>query len=130
MRKIPALIILLTLVSCSSNPVLYPNKKYKKVGKEAAKKDIDKCMADADKFIESDKGKQILKGAGKGAFVGAAMGAVSGLLFGDFKKAALSGAAIGGTGGAAGTAISPDRLKQTYTNKCLSRKGYEIIGWD
>ncbi|OIQ19195.1 MAG: hypothetical protein BM556_07875 [Bacteriovorax sp. MedPE-SWde] len=130
MKKILPFILLVSLVSCSSNPVLYPNKKYKKVGKEAAKKDADKCMADADKFIESSKGKKMLKGAGKGAFVGAAMGAVSGLLFGDFKKAAISGAAIGGTGGAAGSAITPDVLKQRYTNKCLARKGYEIVGWD
>ena len=102
MKRIFVLAFSIAVTSCSSSPVLYPNKKYKKVGKEVAQKDIDKCMSDADKFLESSKGKQILKGAGEGAIVGAAMGVVSGLLFGDFKKAALSGAAIGGTGGAAG----------------------------
>lgn len=130
MRRLLTVFVLIGFVSCSSSPVLYPNKKYKKVGKDIADKDVKKCMDDADKFIKSEKGKKILKGAGKGAFVGAAMGAISGLIFGDFKKAAVSGAAIGGTGGAAGAAISPDRLKMAYTNKCLSRKGYEIVGWD
>jgi len=130
MKKVLALCSILIFTACSSSPVLYPNKKYKRVGKSVASNDVDKCMNDADKFIESSKGKQMLKGAGKGAFAGAAMGVVSGLIFGDFKKAAISGAAIGGVGGAAGAAITPDKLKMAYTNKCLSRKGYEIVGWE
>lgn len=130
MKKTTSLILFIFLFSCASKPVLYPNKKYKKVGEASATKDVEKCMDDADKFVKSSKGKKILKSAGKGSVVGAAMGAVSGLIFGDLKKAAISGAAIGGVGGGVGQAISPDRLKQSYTNRCLSKKGYEVIGWD
>jgi outer membrane lipoprotein SlyB len=131
MKKLMTIVMLtFLLASCASRPVLYPNQKLKKIGKESAQKDVDKCMAEADEFLESPKGKQIVKGAGKGAFMGAAMGAVSGLLFGDFKRAAASGAAIGATGGAAGAAISPDQLKQRYTERCLRKLGYDILGWD
>ena len=53
-----------------------------------------------------------------------------GFIFGDVKRAVTSGAAVGGVAGAAGGAISPDQLKQAYTNKCLRDQGYEIVGWD
>lgn len=124
------LIILISLIGCASKPVLYPNSKYEKVGEDIAKKDIQKCIDKADKFLKSSKGKQIVKSAGSGAFVGAAMGVVTGLFFGDVKRAVTSGAAVGGTAGAVGGAISPDQLKMAYTNKCLKDQGYEIVGWD
>jgi len=130
MKKIILLLSVLTLASCSSKPVLYPNQKLKTVGKEKSQKDIDKCMAEADKFLDSEKGKKMVKSAGSGAFMGAAVGAVSGLLFGDVKRAVTSGAAIGGTAGAAGAAISPDQLKQRYVNRCLGNQGYDVMGWD
>lgn len=129
-KKFPSILIILFLFSsCSSKPVLYPNGKYETVGEEVAQKDVDACMAKADKFLKSEKGQRIVKSAGSGAFVGAAMGAVTGLLFGDVKRAVTSGAAVGGAAGAAGGAISPDQLKQSFTNKCLRDKGYEIVGW-
>lgn len=130
MKLSSILVALMLLSSCASKPVLYPNKKLESVGKEAAQKDVDACLAKADQFLESDKGKQILKSAGKGSFVGAAMGAVTGLLFGDFKRAVTSGAVVGGAAGAAGESISPDRLKQAYTNRCLKEQGYDVMGWD
>ena len=123
-------ILLLLLVSCASKPVLYPNKKYKSVGKEAASKDIETCMADADQFIDSPRGKKILKSAGKGSILGGAIGAISGLLTGDIGGSIVSGAAIGATAGGVGEAISPDDLKRAYVNRCLKEKRYEVIGWD
>lgn len=124
------LILMSILISCASKPVLYPNSKFKTVGKEAAKKDIDKCMSDADEYLESSKGKQVAKGAAKGSVFGAVMGGVTGLITGDVEGALVRGAAIGAAGGATGEAISPDRIKQSYTNKCLSDQGYRVIGWD
>ena len=122
----------LTLLAfgCSSSPKLYPNKEYEKVGKAKADKDVEKCMAKADIFLESSKGKQILKGAGKGSIFGAVIGGVTGLLTGDIVQGLASGAVIGGAAGATGEAISPDRLKQSFVNRCLSKKGYEVIGWN
>lgn len=123
-------LLLLFLLSCASKPILYPNQKFKTVGKKNAKQDINACMADADEFLESSKGKQILKGAGRGSIFGAVLGGVTGLITGDVQGSALRGAAFGGAAGATGEAISPDRLKRSYTNQCLAKEGYQVIGWD
>lgn len=124
------LLTLITLVSCASRPQLYPNGKLKTVGKEEASKDIDRCVADAETYLESNEAKRITKGAGKGAVVGAAMGAVFGAITGNFGSGALRGGAIGAAGGGAATAMSPDELRQRYVNHCLAEKGYQVIGWD
>ena len=126
----------ITLVGCASTPQLYPNAKYKQVGKAVAQKDIDRCTQDADAYLKSPKAKKILKGAGTGAAVGAAAGAaigvVGGLISGDWGST-LGSTAVGSAGGAAvgGTsaALSPDQLKQRYVNKCLADKGYQVLGW-
>lgn len=86
-------------------------------------------MDKADEFLKSDEGKRILQGAGRGSAVGGAVGAVSGLLRGNVVRGAAEGAAIGGTAGAAGTAVSPNQLKQRFVNRCLAEKGYEVTGW-
>lgn len=122
--------LLLSLVSCASKPVLYPNSKLKKVGKEAAKADIDKCMDEADEYLESPKAKKMLKSGGAGAFIGGAVGAVKGLITGDVIGSTAEGAAYGGAGGAAAGAISPDQLKRSYVNRCLGKQGYQVLGWD
>ncbi len=122
-------LILLT-TSCASRPQLYPNEKLKTVGKEASQKDIDKCIADAEEYLESSKGKQVAKGAGFGATVGAAMGAVSGVFTGNFGKSLAQGAAIGAAGGGVSSGLSPDQVKRNYVNHCLYDHGYQVIGWD
>jgi hypothetical protein len=127
---IALMLIILTFASCASRPKLYPNQKYKSVGKEVADKDIKACMVEADKYLETDEAKRITKGAGKGAAVGAAMGAVWGAFSGNMGRGAVRGGAVGAAGGAAGTAISPDELKHRYVNQCLGDKGYQVIGWD
>jgi outer membrane lipoprotein SlyB len=129
MKKIKFL-ILIVLVGCASRPTLYPNQKLKTVGKKAAQEDVDKCMADADVYLKSSKGKQVAKGAGSGAAIGAAMGTVAGLFTGNVGGGLVRGSAIGAAGGGAAGAISPDQLKQRYVNQCLAEKGYQVLGWD
>lgn len=124
------LFLLLILVSCASRPQLYPNSKLKTVGKDAAKSDVDQCIADADNYLESSKGKQVAKSAGAGAAVGAAMGAVSGMFTGNFGRGLMRGGAVGAAGGAAVGGLSPDQIKRNYVNQCLAEKGYQVIGWD
>lgn len=124
------IVMLLILLSCASRPQLYPNQKLKTVGKEAAKKDVDRCIADADQYLESSKGKQVAKGAGAGAVIGGAMGAVSGMFSGNMGRGLLRGGAIGAAGGGAAGAVSPDQLKRRYVNQCLAEKGYRVLGWD
>lgn len=119
-----------SLISCSSRPKLYPNRTLKVRGVEVAEADIDQCIADADTYLGSSRGKNAAKGAGAGAVIGGAMGAVSGIFSGNVGKGALQGAAIGGAGGGAAGALSPDQIKRRYVNQCLAEKGYQVIGWD
>ena len=46
MPKILPILGILFLTACASKPQLYPNHKFKTVGKEAAKKDIDQCLTE------------------------------------------------------------------------------------
>ena len=124
------LILLALLVSCASKPKLYPNQKYKNVGKAASEKDIERCIAEGDEYLESSKGKQVARSAGAGATVGAAIGAVSGMFTGNMGRGLVRGGAIGAAGGGAAGAVTPDQLKRRYVNKCLAEKGYQVIGWD
>jgi len=123
-------LFLLFLSSCASKPVLYPNEKYKSMGKESSNKVVEKCIEMADAFLESPKGKQILKGAGKGSVIGTVLGGITGLLTGDLLQSLATGAVAGAATGATSEAISPNRLKQAYVNRCLAKNGYEVIGWD
>jgi outer membrane lipoprotein SlyB len=125
-----SLVLLLLLVSCASRPKLYPNQKLKTVGKEVSQKDINQCIADADNYLESSKGKQVAKGAGAGAVVGAAMGGVLGLFTGNLGSGLVRGGAVGAAGGGAAGALSPDQIKHRYVNQCLADQGYQVIGWD
>lgn len=124
------LFVLMLVVSCASKPKLYPNQKYKSEGKAASEKEVDRCMAEADEYLESSKGKQVAKGAGAGATIGAAMGAVSGMFSGNMGRGLVRGGAIGAAGGGAAGAVSPDQLKRRYVNQCLADKGYQVIDWD
>lgn len=134
MQKIKSFCLLiflgLTIFSCASRPRLYPNRKLKKVGMDHAQKDIDHCMQESEQFLESDKGKKMLKSGGFGALVGGTVGAVGGLFSGDIMGGAARGAAMGGAGGAVAGGLSPDELKMRYTNRCLSEKGYSVLGWN
>ena len=130
MRNYIALGCIILLCSCASKPVLYTNQKFKRLGKEKSQKEIELCMAEADEYLESGKGKKVAKGAGAGAAIGGAMGAVAGIFSGDLAKGAFQGAAIGGAGGGAAGAMSPDEIKRAYVNQCLEEKGYQVIGWD
>jgi len=122
--------VFLFLVSCASRPQFYPNQKYKSVNESTVKKDTDTCIAQADTYLKSSKGKQVVKSTGYGAAVGAAIGAVGGMFGGNMGRGLIRGGAMGAAGGAAAGAVSPDELKRRYVNQCLSDKGYKVIGWD
>lgn len=127
-----SLIILMSLLfsSCASRPKLYPNATLKQRGVNASEADINQCISDANKYLESSEGKKIAKSAGFGAIVGGAIGAVAGAFTGNITRGAAQGAAMGGVGGGVSGAMSPDELKHHYVNQCLSDKGYHVIGWD
>ena len=130
MSKFLMVLTIFIFTSCASRPQLYPNQKLKTVGKEKAQEDTDKCIAEADEYLKSSKGKNIAKGAGAGAAVGAAMGAVAGMFTGNVGSGLVRGGAIGAAGGGTAGALTPDQMKRRYVNQCLADKGYRVLGWD
>ena len=69
----------------------------------------------------------VIGGAG-GAVVGGAVGAVRGSFGSDLGVGAAAGAAAGLVSGVF-KASEPSPLYKSFVNRCLSTKGYEVIGW-
>jgi len=122
---------------CASQPkqpLLYPNNHLNEVGEQTAQQDISACieMARASSVNETKDGEVGRKAAG-GAAVGGASAAAWGLVRGgSVGNRALAGAAAGATAGAVhgglqSTETSP--LFKNFVNKCLSDKGYSVVGW-
>ncbi len=132
---------LLSLLGCgASRPVVYPNAKAQEAGPEAVEADINECLRRGEDFAagKSDAGKAAKDAAGRaavGAGVGAAAGAAGGAIYGDAGRGAASGAAGGAAAGLMSSIFSsmgsdePDPVLKNFVQRCLSEKGYEVIGW-
>lgn len=141
-RVILLLFLLLACTSCASRrPVLYPNEHLKRVGSNAAERDIDDCMQRAEHYISSD-GREgdvagsAAAGAGAGAAVGAAGGAAGGAVVGSVGRGATAGAAGGAAAGmtaglfrGASRSGEPSPVYRNFVNRCLRERGYDPIGW-
>lgn len=126
------------LFSCASyRPILDENEQYLKSGDVQAERDIDTCMAQADKYLEKHKAEMESKELGRSAVGGAIIGGILGAVSGNGLEGAAGGAVVGAGASAGGTYIGqktkdnlkPDNLKQSYATKCLERKKYGVIGW-
>ena len=122
-------IFLMVITSCTLTPQLYPNSKYRNVGKKQAMIDIKNCENNANKFLQNNKLKKIVTTGTKSALVVGSIGFIGGLFSGDVLKGLAAGSSIGATYGALTSSISPNILKQNFIEKCLQKQGYEIIGW-
>ncbi len=137
---LPAIAIL--LCACASpRPVPYPNYKLEAVGQEVAEVEIEECMVLAEDAGATGSGSgqagEIAKDTAERSAAGAAAGAAGGAIRGR----AGVGAAIGAASTAAYTFVrgglrwifgdrrEPDRLQRTYVTRCLSDRGYDVIGW-
>ncbi len=136
MRLLISLIFVSLVAGCVSappRPALYPNKKLDKVGPAQGEEDVAVCMARAEAAgLKDDTSNQALKEGAGGALAGAAVGAALGAISGNAGYGAATGAVIGATGGTVHGAQSqnqPGRVYQEYVNRCLTNKGYEVIGW-
>ena len=114
--------------------MFYRNAHLEKVGKAQAQADADLCMAEArENGVEDGSDEKVGGRTAKGAVLGAAISAVvSAVLGGDLGRAAGAGAAGGATAGAVSggfDAQNPDVLFKNYVNRCLQKKGYEVVGW-
>ena len=136
MRRCAALALAtLTLACASPRPVLYPNATYERVGAEAARTDVDACVARAKENVPSNQAQEIAADTAGNAGAGAAAGAVAGAIGGG-------GAGIGAAIGAASAATfgfvrslfsfgrsGPDEVQRRFAERCLAERGYEVIGW-
>lgn len=117
----------------TSRPQLFPNDHLRSVGAGRADADVNDCLALADQYSEDPaKWQEALKGTAKGAVAGTAVGAVGGAVFSKAGRGAGAGAAVGGM---LGLLNELDGLSerspsyQRFTEYCLQKKGYEIVGW-
>jgi len=143
MRATPLLVVILTgvltatLAGCSSSPkrpVLYPNQHLNRVGGHVSQQDINACMQMArTSGVNVTKDGEVGRKAASGAAIGGASTAAYGAFRGgDVGERALAGAAAGAAAGAVRGGIQSTEqspLFMNFVNKCLSDKGYSVIGW-
>lgn len=124
--------------SPSARPVLYPNAALNRVGDAKARTEVDACMARAQSagLTPDEKNNETARRAGQGAAVGGVAAAVGALVTGRNAdrviRSGAAGAAVGGSAGAVSGAMH-EKASTTYRNfvqRCVSEKGFEVIGWN
>ena len=124
--------------SPNARPVLYPNATLNRVGDGVARAEVDACMARAQSAGLSpvEQSNAVGQRAGQGAAVGGVAAAVGALVTGrnldSIFTSGLAGAAVGGSAGAVSGAMQnrPSSLYRQYVQRCVSDKGFEVIGWN
>lgn len=124
--------------SPSAKPVLYPNATLNRVGTAQAQVEANACVsrALAAGLTPDEKNNVVARRAGEGAATAGVASAVGALLTGrgsDVLKAGAVGAAVGGSAGAVSGAFHNDKPNTTYryfVQRCMSEKGFEVIGWN
>lgn len=119
--------------STPPEPVLYPNAHLKRVGTQAAQRDIAECrqLALTSGVDETKEGDVAGKAAG-GAAVGGAAGGAYGLVGGNAVERGLAGAAAGAAVGSVRGMMQSSETSPVFKNfmqRCLRERGYEVIGW-
>jgi outer membrane lipoprotein SlyB len=125
--------------SPSARPVLYPNATLNRVGEAQGRIEVDACMARAAAagLKPTEDNNAVARGAGVGAATGGVAAAVGALITGrggeGVIRAGAGGAAVGGSAGAVQGAFRGDRPSSVYrgfVQRCLSDKGFDVIGWN
>ena len=140
------LAILLLLAGCattgpnspSAKPVLYPNATLTRVGEAQGRLEADNCIAKAAQagLRPDQKTNEVGRRAGEGAAVAGVASVVGALITGrgsDVLRAGATGAAVGGSAGAVSGAFHNDKASPVYrqfVQRCLSEKGFDVIGWN
>ena len=124
--------------SPSARPVLYPNAALNRVGETQARAEVDACTLRAQSagLTPDEKNNETARRAGQGAAVGGVAAAVGALVTGRgvdlVVRSGAVGAAVGGSAGAVSGAMQ-EKASATYRHfvqRCLSDKGFEVIGWN
>lgn len=124
--------------SPSAQPVFYPNATLNRVGEAKARDEAQVCMARAADagLTPEEQTNAVARGAGKGAAMGGVAGAVGALVRGRGVERVIgsgaAGAAVGGSVGAVGGAFheKPNQTYRRFVHRCLSDKGFDVIGWN
>ena len=118
----------------SYEPVLYPNAKLEQVYQEEVDRDIAFCEANAKEYTENpSRARRAAGDATEGAVVGGATGAAAGAVLGSVGRGAGAGAAAGAAGGLARgifTSREPSPVYRAFVERCLTDRGYDVIGWE
>ncbi len=137
--KRPRAVALLLVASIASGcrsyePVLDPNAKLEQVYQDEVDRDIAFCEANAKEYTENpSRAKRAAGDATEGAVVGGATGAAAGAVLGSVGKGAGAGAAAGAAGGLARGIFrsrEPSPVYRRFVERCLSDRGYDVIGWE
>lgn len=125
--------------SASARPVLYPNATLNRAGDARGQQEVDACMSRARTvgLTPTQNSNEVGRRAGEGAATAGVASAVGALITGrggeGMLRAGAAGAAVGGSAGAVSGAFHNDKPNATYRNfvhRCLSEKGFEVIGWN
>ena len=122
------------MAAARSGPVLYPNSTLTQNGRAQADADIDTCVESAKAYgAGTNPAGRAATSAAQGAAVGAAAGGTWGaIVHGDAGRRAAGGAAAGASAGFLRGLFrwrDPDPLERRFVNICLSKEGYQVIGW-
>ncbi len=125
--------------SPSAKPVLYPNATLNRVGAAQGQAEAGNCMSSAVAagLTPNERTNAVGRRAGEGAATAGVASVVGALITGrggeGVLRAGAAGAAVGGSAGAVSGAFHNDRPNTTYRHfvqRCLSDKGFEVIGWN
>jgi len=130
-----ALLALATTLACAARPITYSSVPGGPVEQAQLERDIDECTSLARRHTREGSAiaRDTARGMGVGAVVGAASGAVGGAIWGSAGRGAATGAAAGATSGLLGSIFrrgsGDDSAKRRYVERCLTERGYDVIGW-
>ena len=134
-----ALALALAVGCASPRPLLYPNEKLESVGHEVAEVEIEECILvaeDAGASFDGSHAGELAKDTAERAGAGAAAGAVGGAIRGNAGIGAAIGAATAATWGFVRGGLrwlfgrrQPETLQRRFVERCLSDRGYAVIGW-
>ncbi len=125
--------------SASARPVLYPNATLNRVGDAQGRMEVNACLsrAQAAGLSPSQGTNEVGRRAGEGAAVAGVASAIGALVTGrggeGMLRAGATGAAVGGSAGAVSGAFHNDRpngVYRSFVQRCLSERGFDVIGWN
>jgi hypothetical protein len=116
------------------SPQLYPNQHLLTVGPAQSNYDIADCERLANAYVQDNKSAEIAKKGATSAVIGGVMGAAAGAVRsgGSVSNSAATGAAIGAAGSTTKGVIDskdPSTIHKSFVNRCLSDRGYDVMGW-